>query len=92
MPRKTCRLRPLRARSPCFNEAAARCRGKPPSAILHNPRLGLCFNEAAARCRGKRVTLTPRAEPDSGFNEAAARCRGKPGGTGQPHHSTAALQ
>ena len=37
----------------CFNEAAARCRGKHgelASAFF----IGSSFNEAAARCRGKR--------------------------------------
>ena len=61
----------------CFNEAAARCRGKRttsrPEAAPPNS-----FNEAAARCRGKR----PRPDGPAGrtrrFNEAAARCRGKP--------------
>ena len=42
----------IRGRGPCFNEAAARCRGKHP-----RPAGGLAaergFNEAAARCRGK---------------------------------------
>ena len=45
---------------PCFNEAAARCRGKPdPGGRVHR-RLQLGFNEAAARCRGK--LRGPRSE------------------------------
>ena len=38
----------------CFNEAAARCRGKhaPPALVRTAAERG--FNEAAARCRGKR--------------------------------------
>ena len=35
-----------------FNEAAARCRGKPRKKPNHPPRQ-CSFNEAAARCRGK---------------------------------------
>ena len=62
-----------------FNEAAARCRGKPrpfpPTRFPAPPR----FNEAAARCRGKPTPTraAPRRLP-ARFNEAAARCRGKP--------------
>ena len=37
----------------CFNEAAARCRGKRPRQAARRRRRP-CFNEAAARCRGKR--------------------------------------
>ena len=65
--------------SACFNEAAARCRGKPaPFGTMVPDCCG--FNEAAARCRGKpaAATRTP-PRPPRRFNEAAARCRGKPG-------------
>ena len=61
-----------------FNEAAARCRGKPgrrerrPAVRRHG------FNEAAARCRGKHPARGTFQQPRQGFNEAAARCRGKP--------------
>ena len=38
-----------------FNEAAARCRGKPSSRRWRSP--AACrFNEAAARCRGKPLS------------------------------------
>ena len=36
-----------------FNEAAARCRGKPPACERRERGGGPGFNEAAARCRGK---------------------------------------
>ena len=60
-----------------FNEAAARCRGKPLNGLwdLAHDR---GFNEAAARCRGKRRRSLSGREPSRCFNEAAARCRGKP--------------
>ena len=62
-----------------FNEAAARCRGKPPRAGPGSP--AACgFNEAAARCRGKRHAPRSLFVRPAGFNEAAARCRGKPSG------------
>ena len=53
MPRKTAWF----VRSHCtvlsgFNEAAARCRGKPRTSTKA-PSRSRCFNEAAARCRGK---------------------------------------
>ena len=61
-----------------FNEAAARCRGKPGSTVFDSQeKQG--FNEAAARCRGKPGYddgYDGGLQP--GFNEAAARCRGKP--------------
>ena len=84
MPRKTKTtefpLTPLN----CFNEAAARCRGKHldvgPTLPHH-----LRFNEAAARCRGKRVRASGIRRQTGCFNEAAARCRGKR----QPQHVTA---
>ena len=44
---------------PGFNEAAARCRGKPTS-TAGSRRWPRCFNEAAARCRGKRRAAPPR--------------------------------
>ena len=83
MPRKT-RL-PARLRSGRtlrFNEAAARCRGKPPSAMTR-PAPGGCFNEAAARCRGKLVRLraalverdyaSMRPRPDAAENTRLGR-------------------
>ena len=79
MPRKTGRA-PFAVVAPrfSFNEAAARCRGKPALA-------------ADARAQAWRPSMRPRpdaaenrppsvaaARPPRSFNEAAARCRGKP--------------
>ena len=47
-------VEPAGIRCASFNEAAARCRGKPAAAQTFSP-TGTCFNEAAARCRGKLV-------------------------------------
>ena len=77
MPRKT--VTPPLPSSPttnCFNEAAARCRGKRQSGAGHKGG-ERCFNEAAARCRGKPQSARNRRDTRRGFNEAAARCRGK---------------
>ena len=53
MPRKTVTALDGRLEELGFNEAAARCRGKP--VPLHpGGERWRCFNEAAARCRGKR--------------------------------------
>ena len=76
-----------------FNEAAARCRGKPAErdfAFLLQDR---GFNEAAARCRGK-PSRTPacNAWPTFCFNEAAARCRGKPAAEIVKQHGDWVLQ
>ena len=60
-----------------FNEAAARCRGKPAAATWCGPATGR-FNEAAARCRGKPTNRRSTTPATWRFNEAAARCRGKP--------------
>ena len=80
MPRKT--AAPSRAHRPrlCFNEAAARCRGKRataaaprfPAVASMRPRPDAAENGGSWRRRGAR--------PHACFNEAAARCRGKPGG------------
>ena len=66
------------ARRQCFNEAAARCRGK--RLTLLRIRWGTDgFNEAAARCRGKRPDTPPspgrrpasmRPRPDAAENQA----------------------
>ena len=59
MPRKTRRRGDLKTARSCFNEAAARCRGKLLAPVVPEPhRIVIGFNEAAARCRGKR-TMTP---------------------------------
>ena len=79
MPRKT--ISGVRISTPSsaarFNEAAARCRGKPPRRAGGSSSAG-CFNEAAARCRGKlefrdfllpclsRASMRPR--PDAAEN------------------------
>ena len=60
-----------------FNEAAARCRGKPQTIRYTTEDRNACFNEAAARCRGKRLRGGASASRAVRFNEAAARCRGK---------------
>ena len=78
MPRKTPPSPGSPARQAGFNEAAARCRGKP-AAASSPPPAARGFNEAAARCRGKRHPPGRRGGcAGAGFNEAAARCRGKP--------------
>ena len=83
MPRKTdCACVTTLTRS-CFNEAAARCRGKPPPASDSDAESAR-FNEAAARCRGKRkigerlgrrarrrASMRPR--PDAAENTAQER-------------------
>ena len=79
MPRKT--LPPhgtLKGASDRFNEAAARCRGKPAARALR----GQPEPEASMRPRPDAAENPPRRfDAGSGsccFNEAAARCRGKP--------------
>ena len=52
MPRKTAGSGRTATQPRCFNEAAARCRGKRPL-LRPPPSQGSRFNEAAARCRGK---------------------------------------
>ena len=82
MPRKTPRSAGAPSwPGPGFNEAAARCRGKPFARVMVTVRVVACFNEAAARCRGKPWACAADAVgAGGGFNEAAARCRGKPAG------------
>ena len=64
-----------------FNEAAARCRGKPP----RDPDGRAAASRASMRPRPdaaeNTVPLTTEHPPVRRFNEAAARCRGK---LGQP--------
>ena len=69
----------------CFNEAAARCRGKQGQARTASPPVRDRFNEAAARCRGKQCRAAPPPPHAACFNEAAARCRGKRDGPGGGH-------
>ena len=61
----------------CFNEAAARCRGKLAKFVPESPAGDACFNEAAARCRGKRIdgnflararSASMRPRPDAAEN------------------------
>ena len=64
MPRKTrtehgWRCAPTR----CFNEAAARCRGKPRCSLGGVNACSTGFNEAAARCRGKPKAGGAEAPP-----------------------------
>ena len=75
---------PASASATRFNEAAARCRGKPAAAGLDRDSIRQRFNEAAARCRGKRPFQPPTRLRARRFNEAAARCRGKPILPGDP--------
>ena len=79
MPRKTAADgSSARAPTTCFNEAAARCRGKRAGRRRRPTATAPCFNEAAARCRGKLAALgAVRRLVGRSFNEAAARCRGK---------------
>ena len=48
------------AGTPGFNEAAARCRGKPRIRVK-SAGDARCFNEAAARCRGKPLEVLGQA-------------------------------
>ena len=64
MPRKTWTTSRSGTMRRCFNEAAARCRGKlrlPGSAETER----ICFNEAAARCRGKLGRETKHAKREA---------------------------
>ena len=80
MPRKTARTGPVSATSSGgFNEAAARCRGKPSMRRPGTTTRRSCFNEAAARCRGKpwrtrgppgaRRWASMRPRPDAAENQ-----------------------
>ena len=77
MPRKTPSATDTRAlRATRFNEAAARCRGKPTQVLESGGGVGASMRprpDAAenASCSGSSRRFS------SGFNEAAARCRGK---------------
>ena len=66
MPRKTTDLfsRPENLHHG-FNEAAARCRGKPGAGPADGGGVR-CFNEAAARCRGKRAPVPLDADAEQG--------------------------
>ena len=70
-----------------FNEAAARCRGKPLLDLFNrapNPHASMRPRPDAAENQvNPDPTLTV---PEQGFNEAAARCRGKPASTHGGHH------
>ena len=93
MPRKTPAFGPATYyQGERFNEAAARCRGKPRArrgASGPRPR----FNEAAARCRGKRIGGSLM-----GRHSAAASMRPRPDaaenrpGYSTPIRSSAELQ
>ena len=82
MPRKTggCAAGRRNPR-PGFNEAAARCRGKPqPSerSSAGSPKASMRPRPDAAENRRRQRRQFSR--PSRSFNEAAARCRGKPRG------------
>ena len=79
MPRKTAVLVDVDGVSQQrFNEAAARCRGKPGAVVAWLLWGASCFNEAAARCRGKpqavhrvprdRLAASMRPRPDAAEN------------------------
>ena len=59
-----------------FNEAPAKCRGKP-AFRSRSSRCLVCFNEAPAKCRGKPARDGRPATGNNCFNEAPAKCRGK---------------
>ena len=63
MPRKTLFAPRAQEGGGRFNEAAARCRGKPDERRSTRGTVRR-FNEAAARCRGKRRAAPPRDFPD----------------------------
>ena len=77
MPRKTSIRRHTEQDSACFNEAAARCRGKHDDADLPSSVDRLASMrprpDAAENIAGGRMAIRPPTR----FNEAAARCRGK---------------
>ena len=92
------RRRPRAARAGCFNEAAARCRGKRLRAA--DPRapgaVPASMRPRPDAAENTPSTTTPRRPPWC-FNEAAARCRGKPAarrccatGTGRRFNEAAA--
>ena len=91
MPGKTERLRDKACNWHGFNEAPAKCRGKPAP--------------AASRFRRKRASMRPQrnagenqqlsfiaVESQIGFNEAPAKCRGKRCNQPQPALSSTRLQ
>ena len=75
----------------CFNEAAARCHGKPRPAPASSACCG-GFNEAAARCHGKLDGRVHAHVGHPGFNEAAARCHGKQPRRTRPATTSSSLQ
>ena len=79
MPRKTARSRPASLRRrPSFNEAAARCRGKPHAGRVALDGAGAASMRPRPDAAENRAGTTRPQTPSGGFNEAAARCRGKP--------------
>ena len=69
-----------------FNEAAARCRGKPGSISSTPAAASTSFNEAAARCRGK-----PRRHPGPGKRTDLPSMRPRPDAA-ENHHGSGGLQ
>ena len=89
MPRKTSSRGRAAAGQACFNEAAARCRGK-----LCGSRPSSGRRRASMRPRPDAAENADRTTPITGwrpgFNEAAARCRGKLGGGAGPRAAAVA--
>ena len=64
-----------------FNEAAARCRGKPEAGRSAGARGRAASMRPRPDAAENRRSASPPARPCARFNEAAARCRGKPRST-----------
>ena len=79
MPRKTPATGARRlAEAARFNEAAARCRGKPYESIPYFRAYHMASMRPRPDAAENARTGPPPACRSSCFNEAAARCRGKP--------------
>ena len=84
MPRKTAQSHLPQPHGRSFNEAAARCRGKPTLGRGFGPARNASMRprpDAAENSWRDRTRIAPRW----GFNEAAARCRGKLGPAADHH-------
>ena len=65
----------------CFNEAAARCRGKQGRRGWANGTVQIASMRPRPDAAENSRPWPPRRPPRARFNEAAARCRGKPAAT-----------
>ena len=79
MPRKTRAARSTGFNgSRCFNEAAARCRGKLVTMLAARAELvDASMRPRPDAAENLHLEDIPRCSHTVGFNEAAARCRGK---------------